>query len=67
MDISEYEYKTDVSYSYFYSDICSIQLKLYIVKFTYINKILLLSSSLTKVHYHNPELPWVPKTTKERG
>lgn len=32
-DLFEYEYKTNVLDSYFYWDIYSIQLKMYIVKF----------------------------------
>ena len=50
MDIFEYEYKADVSSLDFNLDIYSIQLKVHILlNSTLINKILVLSSSITKV------------------
>jgi archaellum biogenesis protein FlaJ (TadC family) len=49
-DIFEYEYKTNVSDLDFYSDIYSSQLKCILLNLTYMNKILLIITSLTKVN-----------------
>jgi hypothetical protein len=48
-DIFKYEYKTDVSDLDLYSDIYSSQLKLYILNLTYMDKISILITLLTKV------------------